>query len=135
MHAHVHGSQARANGGVNTSKPLQTQFPFLASCPKPLAASRQDVLRMEDEAQAVRVALGNRKAYAVAEAMGMSKTMLSLCCKGTRRIPDRLLTAFAYLTGTTLLTQYRELQKALAEVDEQRALEKRWASQLPRAAA
>ena len=136
MHAHVHHEgQVRANGAVNTSKPVQTSFPFFATCKPPMPASRQDVLRMDDEAQAVRVALGNRKAYAVAEAMGISKTMLSLCCKGERRIPDRLLDAFAYLTGTTLLTQYRQLQEDLAAVDEQRALEKRWASQLPRAAA
>jgi hypothetical protein len=133
----VHGADRDARCAVNASKPLQTQFPFLAACPSPLPADRATVLGMlEDEPKAVRVSLGNRKRAWVAQTLGISAPMLSLIAKGERRLPDRLVVAFCYLTGSLLVKQIRDLRESLA-VGEQddAACERRAAISLPRSVA
>lgn len=132
----LHAAQFRPSGVVNTSKPLQTEFPFLAAMPTPALATRDELLRVTDEAHAVRLSLGNKKRCWVARTLGISAPMLSLCCKGERRVADAKLYAFCVLTGTLLLKQYRELQERMAEVDgDRRAIERRQAASLSRSAA
>jgi hypothetical protein len=136
----IHGAELRPSGVVNTSKPLQTEFPFLASMPTPALATREELLRVTDEAHAVRISLGNKKRCWVARTLGISAGMLSLCCKSTddptkrRRIADAKLYAFCVLTGTQLLKQYRERLEREAELDgDRRAIERRQAASLSRA--
>lgn len=132
----VHGLQPRANQAVNTSKPLQTEMRFLASCPLPALADRATLLQITDEAMAVRVSLGNRKRCAFAKAIGYSTAMLSLIEKGERRLSAQKLAAFCSLTGTLLLKQYRDLQEAMSRAeDDQAAWERRISLGLARSAA
>lgn len=81
--------------------------------PKPAPAH---VLRMiESEAQALSVSIlagGHKLAY-VAACIGKSQAYISRLQTGKRRIPDRLVAPLCAATGSLLLRQFIDLQRAL----------------------
>lgn len=74
------------------------------------------VLRqIESDAQALAVAMqaGGHKLASIAAAIGKSEGYVSRMRKGDRPIPDRLVGPLCAATGSNLLRQYRDLQRAL----------------------
>ena len=49
----------------------------------------------------------------IAARMGVSKSLVNAFAKGERELTDRRTAAFCNATGTLLIRQYRELQRAL----------------------
>lgn len=95
---------------------MQTNFPFLAVLKAPRRAPDSLVARANSDAQALAVSLYGHKQAAIAAALGISGAYLSQIKRGTRPLPDRLVTPLCYLTGTLLIQQRREFAEALANI-------------------
>lgn len=79
------------------------------------------VLRqIESEAQALEVSIraGHHKGAYIAACIGKSEGYVSRLRKGERPIPDKLVGPLCAATGSNLLRQYIELQRALEGQDE-----------------
>lgn len=99
---------------------MQRKFQFLSvmSAPKPAPASL--VARIHSDAQAMAVSLiGHKHAYVAAQ-LGISAGYLSQMLHG-KHVPDWLPLPFCALTGTALLTQYRDLTEREQMVNETEA--------------
>ena len=79
--------------------------------PAPVQVLRQ--VETEAQALAISIAAGNHKLAYIAACTGKSVSYISRLQKGKRPIPERLVGMLCAATGTTLLAQYRELQRAL----------------------
>jgi hypothetical protein len=80
----------------------------------PVDAPAKVVRQLESEAQALAVSMHGMKASAVAAAIGKSEGYLSRLRSGKRPIPARLVGPLCAATGSNLLRQYLELQRALS---------------------
>lgn len=82
------------------------------------------VLRqIESEAQALAVSIlaGGHKLEYVGACIGKSKAYVSRLQNGKRAIPDKLVGPLCAATGTNLLRQFIDLQRALERNDESTA--------------
>lgn len=98
---------------------MQRDLPLIAPMQGAPANAPDSLLRMigsEAEAVAVSLSAAGVKLAFIAASLGVSESLASLYRSGKRRIPDKRVAAFCYVTGTNLLRQYRELQEALQEV-------------------
>lgn len=122
-----HGPQVADTELANTSEQLRTlsqgpvaqrEMPFLQALPAPVDASKQSVAMCQSEADAIAASLRHRLAgYSqswVAKALGYSRSYFSELKTGTKAMPESRVAHFCHLTGTNLLQQYRDLQKAIA---------------------
>lgn len=69
------------------------------------------------EADAVKasIALSSLTYREIADRMGVSKSLVNALAKGERELTDRRTRAFCNATGTNLVAQYREMERALRE--------------------
>jgi transcriptional regulator with XRE-family HTH domain len=51
----------------------------------------------------------------IADRMGVSKSLVDALTKGARGLTDRRTTAFCNATGTNLVRQYRDMERAMRE--------------------
>ncbi|KRG39114.1 hypothetical protein ARC78_14950 [Stenotrophomonas pictorum JCM 9942] len=74
------------------------------------------VRQIESEAQAlaVSIAAGSHKLDYVAACIGRSRSYVSRMQTGSAPIPDRLISPLCAATGTNLLRQYVDMQRALS---------------------
>lgn len=88
---------------------------------RPAKPAPSKVLRqVETEAQAlaVSIAAGNHKLAFIAASIGKSTAYVSRLQSGKRNIPNRLIAPLCAATGSLLLAQFVELQRALEGVGE-----------------
>lgn len=88
---------------------------------RPANPAPSKVLRqVESEAQAlaVSIAAGNHKLAYIAACIGKSTAYVSRLQSGKRPIPSRLIAPLCAATGSLLLAQFIELQRALEGVGE-----------------
>lgn len=119
----------------------QRMFPFMATLPTPVRAPDCVVAKIREERIAFITSLkflyGGLNDRTVARMLGVSAPYFSQIKKGTRPVPYWMVKPFCALTGTTLLSQWRELQEqmSLAQGREtERALTSRLADELRHAA-
>lgn len=81
----------------------------------PKDAPAKVLRQIESEAQALRVSIaaGHHKLAYVAACVGKSVPYLSQLQTGKRAIPDRLVGPLCAATGSNLLRQYMDLQRAI----------------------
>lgn len=81
----------------------------------PKDAPARVVRNIESDAQALKVMIqaGHHKLEVVAEAVKKSVSYVSRMQNGERPIPHKLVGPLCLATGSNLLRQYRELQRAL----------------------
>jgi plasmid maintenance system antidote protein VapI len=94
---------------------MQRQFNFIGLLKAPSNAPDSIVSRIENAAQAVRVAIvqkGLKLAYYAAE-MHVSESYISRIANGQRTVPEWFVEPFCSLSGSNLLRQYLTLQQAL----------------------
>jgi hypothetical protein len=97
----------------------QREFPFLGSMPAPTDAPSSALSMCQSESEALLVALSNRGKRTrswFAKALGISRSYFSEITSGTKAIPDWMIVPICVLTGTNILAQYRDLQRALRMV-------------------
>lgn len=118
----------------------QREFPFLDVMPAPSNAPRTALAMCASEAEALRVSLvarGKKSNAWFAKALGLSRSYFSELMNGKKAVPEWMVLPLCVLTGTNLLAQYRDWQRAMniataTETDSQRA--ERIAAELRRAA-
>lgn len=118
---------------IGTQGALRLAF-GVHSAPKDAPAKLLRQLDSEAQAIAVSIKASGLKLACIGACMGKSEGYVSRLRSGKRPMPDRLVAPFCAATGTNLLRQYRDLQDALAEMDDRRVVE-RLADQLRQAAA
>lgn len=69
----------------------------------------------ESDAIKASIALSGLTYREIAERMGRGKSLVGAMAKGERGVNAKLTPAFCAATGTNLLTQYREMDRALRE--------------------
>jgi plasmid maintenance system antidote protein VapI len=69
----------------------------------------------EADAVAASVALSGLTYREIAARMGKSKSLVNAMVKGERGLSTKLTPAFCHATGTLLVVQYREMERALRE--------------------
>lgn len=69
----------------------------------------------EADAIAASVALSGLTLREIAARMGVSKSLVNAMAKGERGLARKRTTAFCNATGTLLVVQYREMERALAQ--------------------
>lgn len=69
----------------------------------------------EQDAIAASVALSGLTYREIAARMGVSKSLVNSWVKGERGLTQRRTAAFCNATGTNLIRQYREMERALRE--------------------
>ena len=81
----------------------------------PKDAPTKVLRQIESDAQALAVAIraGGHKLEYVAACIGKSKSYVSRMQTGSAPIPDKLVGPLCAATGTNLIRQYRDLQRAL----------------------
>lgn len=86
----------------------------------PRSAPANILRQVESEAQAlaVSIAAGNHKLAYVAACIGKSAAYVSRMATGHRPIPDKLVAPLCAATGSLLLAQFIDLQRALSGVCE-----------------
>ncbi|MBB1060396.1 hypothetical protein H4F98_07385 [Lysobacter spongiae] len=86
----------------------------------PKDAPDKVVRQCESEAQALAVAIaaGHHKLAYVAASVGVSVAYLSRLQNGKRPIPEKLVGPLCSATGSNLLRQYLDLQRAIEGVSE-----------------
>ena len=67
----------------------------------------------EQDAIVVSINLSGMTYREIAERMGKSKSLVNALAKGERGLTDRNTTAFCNATGSNLVRQYRDLERAL----------------------
>lgn len=101
--------------GHTYQPPLIPQRIEAVASPK-LADER--TLRMcfsEADAVAASIALSGLTFREIAARMGASKSLVNAMAKGERGLSRKRTTAFCNATGTLLVVQYREMERALAQ--------------------
>lgn len=81
--------------------------------PKPAPAKVLRMIESEAQALAVSILAGSHKLTYIAACIGKSTAYVSRMQSGKRPIPDRLVNALCAATGSLLLRQYIDLQRAL----------------------
>lgn len=86
----------------------------------PKEAPAKVVRQVEDEAQALRIMVtaSRVKLEYVAAVIGKSKAYVSMMQTGKRPIPHKLVGPLCAATGSNLLRQFIQLQRALEQPDE-----------------
>lgn len=86
----------------------------------PSDAPTKVVRQVESEAQAlaISIAAGHHKLEYIAACIGKSKAYVSRLQNGKRPIPDRLVGPLCAATGSNLLRQFCDLQRALQAPDD-----------------
>jgi hypothetical protein len=86
----------------------------------PSAAPAKVLRQVDSEAQALAVAIraGGHKLDYVAACIGKSRAYVSRLQSGKRSIPDKLIAPLCAATGSNLLRQYIDLQRAIEGVGE-----------------
>ena len=86
----------------------------------PTDAPAKVLRQVESEAQALAISIqaGHHKLDYVAACIGKSKSYVSRMQTGSAPIPDRLVGPLCAATGSNLLRQYRDLQRAIEGVCE-----------------
>lgn len=110
------------NGDVDKSGRLRTGVATLLptrieGVPTPRPAD-EHTLRMcfsEQDAIAASIALSGLTYRELAARMGVSKSLVNAMAKGERPLSARRTSAFCHATGTTLIQQYRDMERALRE--------------------
>ena len=69
----------------------------------------------EQDAIVASIALSGRTYRELAARMGRSKSLVNAMAKGERGLSDKLTAAFCHATGTNLILQYRDMERALRE--------------------
>lgn len=69
----------------------------------------------EADAVAASIALSGLTFREIAARMGASKSLVNALAKGERALTRKRTTAFCNATGTLLVLQYREMERALAQ--------------------
>lgn len=69
----------------------------------------------ERDAVVVSITLSALTYREIGARMGVSKSMVNALAKGERRLTDRRTQSFCNATGTNLVKQYREMERALRE--------------------
>jgi ribosome-binding protein aMBF1 (putative translation factor) len=69
----------------------------------------------EQDAIKASIALSSLTYRELAARMGVSKTLVDAMAKGTRGLRDKRTAAFCNATGTNLVRQYRDMDRALRE--------------------
>lgn len=105
---------------VNTSKSTSaaTLLPRrIEGVPTPKLADWKSVKRCECEADAIAgsIALSGLTNREIAARMGISPCLITAMVQGTRNLTHKRTAAFCNATGTLLICQYRELERALRE--------------------
>jgi hypothetical protein len=83
------------------------------NAPKPAPAHVLRMCESEHQALAVAILAGSHKLDYVAACIGKSRAYVSRLQNGKRPIPERLVGPLCAATGSLLLRQYRDLQRAL----------------------
>jgi transcriptional regulator with XRE-family HTH domain len=98
----------------------------------PKDAPSKVLRQIESDAQALAVSVeaGRHKLAYIARCIGKSESYVSRLRKGERPIPEALVDRLCMATGCNLLRQFRDLQAALDEQQNERAEVRRLASQL-----
>jgi transposase len=89
----------------------------IEAVPSPRMADER-TLRMcfsERDAVAASVALSGLTYREIAARMGVSKSLVDLLIKGHRSLTKKRTIPFCHATGTLLIQQYREMERALNE--------------------
>lgn len=97
----------------NHQSELRLAFGVLKA-PKDAPASVLRLIQSEAQALAVSMQAGGHKLASVAAAIGKSEGYVSRLRSGQREIPHKLVGPLCAATGSNLLRQYIELQRALA---------------------
>ena len=86
----------------------------------PVDAPAKVLRQVESDAQALAVSMkaGGHKCASIGAAIGKSEGYISRLRSGKRSIPDRLVGPLCAATGSNLLRQYRQLQRALEGMDD-----------------
>ena len=86
----------------------------------PRSAPAKVLRQVDSEAQALAVAIaaGNHKLAYIAACVGKSIAYVSRMKDGKRPIPDRLVMPLCAATGSLLLAQFIDLQRALHETSD-----------------
>ena len=110
----------RRNGGSTNGlyEMKQREFSWLAAMAAPVNAPSQLLAMCVNESDAIQVALracaGRRRSQnQLAKQLCISKGYLSEIKKGEKPMPEWMIRPFAYLTGSNIVQQYRDLQEAL----------------------
>lgn len=69
----------------------------------------------ERDAIAASIALSRLTVREIASRMGVSKSLVDAMAHGSRSLPDKRTAAFCNATGTNLVRQYRDMERALRE--------------------
>lgn len=98
---------------VGTQKELSLAFGALTA---PANAPSTVLRQITSEAQALRVSIvaSGHKAASVAVAIGKSPSYVSRLQTGARPIPHRLVGPLCAVTGSNLLRQYLDLERAMS---------------------
>jgi ribosome-binding protein aMBF1 (putative translation factor) len=100
---------------VNTQKTLIPQRIEAVASPR---NADERTLRMcfsEADAIVASIQLSGLTYREIAARMGASKSLVNALAKGERGLTDRRTTAFCNATGTNLVRQYRDMERALRE--------------------
>lgn len=111
------GRQPLATIGTQSSLPLAFGV-HRAPTDAPSKLLRQ--IESEAQALAVSIAAGHHKLDYVAACIGKSRAYVSRLQSGKRPIPDKLIKPLCAATGSNLLTQFRDLQDALSQCEQER---------------
>ena len=93
-------------------KPLRLAF-GVHSAPKDAPTKVLRQVESEAQALAVSIAAGNHKLAYVAACIGKSAPYVSQMQTGARAIPEKLIGPLCAATGSNLLRQYVDLQRAI----------------------
>lgn len=105
----AHGKARQALASFGKSAPQQA-FSF------PVDVSMADLRKIDCEADALAVAIemSGHKLATIAAAVNKSEGYVSRLRAGKRAIPDALIPALCRATGTNLVKQFRDMERALA---------------------
>jgi plasmid maintenance system antidote protein VapI len=110
-------NMGKGAGDIDSVSILSSAVETAAIVRRPANASDESVRACRSEVDAIRasMALSGLTIRSLAARMGVSKTLIDAISKGQRGLTDRRTTAFCNATGTNLVRQYRDMDRALRE--------------------
>lgn len=101
---------------ASVGKQMEMRLAFGVNRTNPKDAPAAVLRQIESEAQAlaVSIAAGNHKLAYVAACIGKSEGYVSRLAAGKRAIPSKLVAPLCAATGSNLLRQFIDLQRALS---------------------
>lgn len=99
-----------------SGKQMDMRLAFGVSRTNPTDAPAVVLRQVESEAMALRVSItaGHHKLAYIAARVGKSTSYVSRLATGQRPIPDRLVRPLCVATGSNLLRQFLDLQRAMS---------------------